>query len=648
MRAVKSFSGGVFSEIMRGRDEFSSGAIEIKNMIPILQGPVVRRGGTVYVAQIDGVSRLEPFIYNENAAYIVCFSDKKIKIFSPKTKTFTAEIVSPYSLNDIEHLWVYQIQDIMWIAHENYQPRQIVRTGEMAFLLKTIDFKNGPYLPQNTTETTLSLTGTKLTSSAALFTSADVNRWVNLKTVANSTTKSCDFKIISVENSTSATVSAIEGEFHSGTASKIFRLGAFNDSLGWPEIITLHQQRLVCVKSRVVYFSKTEAYTDFKIAGDDGVVASDNGFRVELAIEQGSDVQFTVSMESLIIGTGAYIYNIRSTTLGEALTPSNATYARISDKGACGLAPVVLENGIVFCDIFRRSVNYAVWSSVYEEYNVDDITKFSKSITHGEISGVSYCKGEVPVLWFTTKTGRLIGCTFSPAEKVCAWFNADVGGNVVSISAIPNTAEERYDLYLVVERSGHLYFERMTAGMSDSAETTDDAVYLDCASVFAYDEAVQSVSGLERFAGKTVQILANGSPLPERVVEDDGSVLLEIPSKKICVGMGYESCIVPSPLRMAANDETDIKRITKIAARLYRSVGMSAGVGEKVIFKPKTFRYTADKMDTAVPLFSGNYDIYTGGFCDKDAVVWVGQNQPLPLTVLAIYVDLEMNGGNNG
>ena len=72
---------------------------------------------------------------------------------------------------------------------------------------------------------------------------------------------------------------------------------------------------------------------------------------------------------------------------------------------------------------------------------------------------------------------------------------------------------------------------------------------------------------------------------------------------------------------------------------------MSAGTGENVVFEEKPFRSTADKMDQSVPLFTGDYKVHTGGFTDNNAVVWIGQNQPLPLTVLAIYVDLTLNGG---
>lgn len=643
-KAIKSFSGGILSPIMRGRDEFAAGAIDILNMIPTLQGPAVRRGGTEFVAELNGVERIEEFARNEENAYVVCFADEKIKIFDPANNVFE-EIESPYETADISKLWCYQIQDVMWITCESYAPRKLTVDADGKFVLEEVAFKNGPFLPQNITETTLSLSGTTLTASADLFTQDDVGRWVYLKTVASSTTKACSAKIVAVTDAKTATVAEIDGEFHAGSPTKIFRLGVFNAKSGWPEIAVIHQQRFVCVKKGVVYFSKTDAYTDFSISKEDGVVYTDNGFRVELAVEKGSDVQFIVSSVALVVGTGAYIYQIRSTSLGEALTPSNATYSRVSDKGACGIKPVVLEDGFVYADIFRRSAFFTAFSSVSEEYVMDDLARLARVVTDGKIKFAAFCRSPVPVLWFCKKDGALVGCTFSPKEKVCAWFKADVGGEVVSICALPNIEKERNELYLVVSRGEKQYLEKMDSGLVEEAKTSAEGFFVDCGSRFSFDEPVKTVFGLDRFIGRTIQILADGAPQPEQIVAEDGSVSLNPPAKSVVAGYGFDSYVVCAPLRISEDDELSTKRITKVDARLFKSVGMSAGVGDEVVFQENSFRSTEDRMDQSVPLYTGDYSVYTGGFTGKDAIVWVGQNQPLPLTVLAVYVDVSVSGG---
>ena len=49
------------------------------------------------------------------------------------------------------------------------------------------------------------------------------------------------------------------------------------------------------------------------------------------------------------------------------------------------------------------------------------------------------------------------------------------------------------------------------------------------------------------------------------------------------------------------------------------------------------FRDSSMDMDTAVPLFTGDKDIeFRGGFEDDDRI-YIQQDQPLPMTVLAFY-----------
>ena len=53
------------------------------------------------------------------------------------------------------------------------------------------------------------------------------------------------------------------------------------------------------------------------------------------------------------------------------------------------------------------------------------------------------------------------------------------------------------------------------------------------------------------------------------------------------------------------------------------------------------FRSSADAMDTALPLFTGDKEVeFRGGF-DNDGFIVIKQNQPLPATVLAIFPRLQ-------
>tara|TARA_R110002074_G_scaffold2001_1_gene12000 strand:- start:169 stop:471 length:303 start_codon:yes stop_codon:yes gene_type:complete len=78
-----------------------------------------------------------------------------------------------------------------------------------------------------------------------------------------------------------------------------------------------------------------------------------------------------------------------------------------------------------------------------------------------------------------------------------------------------------------------------------------------------------------------------------------------------------------------------IKRIHGVTARFFKSVGAEIGPDVNNLDR-LPFRDSSMDMDTAIPLFSGDKEIFFPSGYDNDARVVIRQNQPLPMTVLAI------------
>tara|TARA_S200002703_G_scaffold153799_1_gene155752 strand:- start:308 stop:610 length:303 start_codon:yes stop_codon:yes gene_type:complete len=78
-----------------------------------------------------------------------------------------------------------------------------------------------------------------------------------------------------------------------------------------------------------------------------------------------------------------------------------------------------------------------------------------------------------------------------------------------------------------------------------------------------------------------------------------------------------------------------IKRIHGVTARFLDTVGAEIGTDTTNLDRIP-FRDSSMDMDTAVPMFSGDKEISFPSGYDNDAKVMIRQNQPLPMTVLAI------------
>ena len=138
-------------DVRSDTEKYSSGCRILENMIPLIYGPVTRRPGTKYLANVDDddvKSRMVPFIYSATIAYKVEFSDQIINVYFGDSAVDT-DIVSPYLEADLFQLQFEQSADVMWIIHPSYRPRKLSRISATEFSLDTITFEKGPFIERN-------------------------------------------------------------------------------------------------------------------------------------------------------------------------------------------------------------------------------------------------------------------------------------------------------------------------------------------------------------------------------------------------------------------------------------------------------------------------------------------------------------------
>ena len=152
--SVISFNAGKLTPLIDVRsdtEKYSSGGRILENMIPLIYGPVTRRPGTKYLANVDDddvKSRMVAFIYSATIAYKVEFSDQIINVYYGDSAVDT-DIVSPYLEADLFQLQFKQSADVMWITHPSYRPRKLTRVSATEFSLDTITFSDGPFIERN-------------------------------------------------------------------------------------------------------------------------------------------------------------------------------------------------------------------------------------------------------------------------------------------------------------------------------------------------------------------------------------------------------------------------------------------------------------------------------------------------------------------
>lgn len=159
--AQATFSRGELSPELRSRVDlefFRAGLAECKNFITLKRGGIRRRGGTKYIASVkthaDG-ARLVPFQFSTVQAYILEFGDRYFRVYTSAGRVGTVEVTTPYSRAEVEELHFVQSADVLFVVHPDYAPRKIERASNTSWSISTLEIESGPFLPVNTTSTTL-------------------------------------------------------------------------------------------------------------------------------------------------------------------------------------------------------------------------------------------------------------------------------------------------------------------------------------------------------------------------------------------------------------------------------------------------------------------------------------------------------------
>ena len=97
------------------------------------------------------------------------------------------EVTTTYSATDIFELNHVQSADTVYLAHKDHEPAKLTRTTATSFTLTDIDFIDGPWLDENTTDTTMyasAATGSvTITASSSIFKSSDVGRLIRFREI---------------------------------------------------------------------------------------------------------------------------------------------------------------------------------------------------------------------------------------------------------------------------------------------------------------------------------------------------------------------------------------------------------------------------------------------------------------------------------
>ena len=126
----------------------------------------------------------------------------------------------------------------------------------------------------------------------------------------------------------------------------------------------------------------------------------------------------------------------------------------------------------------------------------------------------------------------------------------------------------------------------------------------------------------------------------------NGTITLSKAASNVSAGLGYVSDVWTMRLEAGSADGTaqgKIKRNQKVTIRFFDTLGAKFGPDEtKLDIIP--FRSTTDEMNQPVPRFTGDKEQPMPSGYETEGRVFIRQDQPLPMTILAIMPKVRTNG----
>jgi hypothetical protein len=420
----------------------------------------------------------------------------------------------------------------------------------------------------------------------------------------------------------------------------------FGSVNNYPSAVSYFEQRRVfagtLAEPQNVWFTRsgTEADMSYTIPNRD-----DNRIAFKIAAREASAIKHLIPAADLIMLTPSCEWRVNSAG-GGALTATALSVKPQSYNGANNVTPVVVSNRVLFASARGGHVREMAYNWQANGYIAGDISLLAPHLfDYLSITDMAYVKGPIPILWCVSSNGKLLGMTYVPEQSITAWHQHDTGAGD-AFEAVCVVAEGEEDvLYAIVRRTiGGLtkrYVERMH---TRNFPTLADAFFVDSGATYTGAPAI-TVSGLTWLEGRTVSILADGAVQAPQVVAL-GVITLPQAASKITVGLPIQADIQTLPAVSAVDPAQGLgrpKNINKVVLRVHQSSGLKVGA----TFAQLTHHLPrVNEVYGAPPaLFDGEVDVTIQGNWLQYGQVCVRQDDPLPLDVASITMEVSVGGG---
>lgn len=429
---------------------------------------------------------------------------------------------------------------------------------------------------------------------------------------------------------------------------------------GYPRTGTLHEQRLVAGGTtkfpQTIWGSRVAEYLDFTKGAND-----DESYSYTIAADEVNPISHLTSLRHLVIHTYGGEFSARG-GVEKPITPTSVRIVPETAHGSKAVRPVIIGNESIYVQRSGRKVRAMSYHYDADGYQSPDLAVLAEHITEGGIVGMAYQQEPESILWAWRGDGAFISCTLDREQQVTGWAHSYHDGAVESMATIPNG--DRDEVWQIVRRVVNSASVRYLEILDDTFQPTAPAAadpndFPPVASTPTYGYTVdcgqstdsalgQTVFNVPHLIGKTVDILADGSVMPQQVVTGGGTVTLSRPAFRALIGLPFRTELELLTPELGTGEGTaqgNAMRTSEITLRLVDTIGGKL-VGEDGHEQTIPFRRLGvGVLDQPPQPFTGLKRQTVLGWMRGSSVQRIVQDLPLPMHVLAVIRKFTVNSG---
>ena len=462
---ANDFSYGESSKKIYGRidlEVYGKSVSKLENFFPMLQGGVCRRPGTVEILNsISSNTRVIPYVYSADSAYLILLSHRNLKIV--KNGQIIHESDSVYNESELFEIQFSQNWDSLFLAHRNYPLKVLTHIGIDSFMYGSLDvdtdedhkdlFKGITNYPG-----CVSFYANRLWLASSI--SEPYSIWISEPLIAH---KRIGFRLFDL----------IE--------EKVKEVKEPPWPKGWEE------------DNSLVYEEKTI---------NDKVITPSNSLKLVVGTSSNDRIEWLCSSTYMIVGTASSEWVIPPT-----INAQQYSISQVSGYGSAPIQALMSNNEILYIQSDHKRLRTYGYSQQSGSLSYD-LTYTSDHILSSGVVEMCWRRVPEPMAFFVLKSGDMAILSYNKMYNQQAWSIVSIDGVIESVCVLDSSDGQQ--VYILTNRKSVRRLERLSEEYTVDLSGTQNIPFKSTLITNPY-ESRTSLGAIKRGWEVMIKLLDSGS-----------------------------------------------------------------------------------------------------------------------------------------